>query len=147
MLNKIKSTKEICQRFIDTHKNRESPKGESDCTPAQKMIFQTVTALVHKNKSSILKYSDMKEKYKGGLLPSDFCYNIVNIDPDFEVKFLRYLSRGLYEFVGCNWDTADSIKITWSPTGPVALKKQTFHVGYYRNGKYKWDFTELGKFI
>ncbi len=138
---------EICRRLIDTHKDRIEPKGESYLTPAQRNVFEAITDLVHSTKNSILRYRDIKSRYKGGLLPSDFCYNLVNIGPDFEVKFLRNLERGKFEFVGFNWDSANDIKITWSPKVSEELKNRAFTVGYYRNGKYKWNFNELMDFL
>jgi hypothetical protein len=140
-------TRKICQKLIETHKDRVTPKDESYLTQAQRNIFQAVTDLVRTSRSPILRYRDIKNKYKGGLLPSDFCYNLVNIGQDHEVKFLRYLGRGMYEFVNFNWGTAGNIEITWSPTGSDDLKGRTFKVGYYRNGNYEWDFTELKKFL
>jgi len=95
----------------------------------------------------MLRYRDIKSKYKGGLLPSDFCYNLVNIAPDSEVKFLRYHERGMYEFVNFNWNTADNIKITWSPNGSDELRNRTFAVGHYRKDWYEWDFNELTEFL
>ena len=139
--------REICQRLIDTHKDRVVPKGEACFTPAQRSIFQAVTDLVRTSRSPILRYRDIKSKYKGGLLPSDFCYNLVNIGPDFEVKFLRYLDRGMYELVNFNWDTAENIKITWLPKGSDESRIQSFTVGHYRMNKYEWDFNELAEFL
>ena len=124
MQKKEKSAKEICQQLIDTHEGRVTPKGESYLTPAQRNIFQAVTNLVRTNRNPIMRYRDIKSKYKGGLLPTDFCYNIVNVAPDFEVKFLRYLERGIYEFVNFHWDYAENIKITWSPNGSEDLKAE-----------------------
>jgi hypothetical protein len=141
------NAKEICQRLIDTHKDRVIPKGEAYLTPAQRDIYQAVTDLVRTSRSPILRYRDIKSKYSGGLLPTDFCYNLVNIAPDFEVKFLRYLERGMYEFVNFNWKPADDIKITWSPNGSDELKNRTFAVGRYRKGRYEWDFRELTEFL
>jgi hypothetical protein len=138
---------EVCQRLIDTHKDRIKPKGEFYLTPAQRDIFQTVTDLVRKSRNPILRYRDIKSKYKGGLLPSDFCYNLVNIGPDFEIKFLRYLERGIYEFVNFNWETTENIKITWSPNGSDELRIRPFTVGYYRMDRYEWDFNELAEFL
>jgi hypothetical protein len=43
---KKKCTREICQRLIDTHKDRIKSKGEYYFTPAQRNIFQAVTDLV-----------------------------------------------------------------------------------------------------
>ncbi len=139
--------REICQRLIDTHKDRIKSKGESYLTPAQRNIFQAVTDLVRTSRSPLLRYRDIKSKYKGGLLPSDFCYNLVNKAPDFEVKFLRYHERGMYEFVNFNWNTAENIKIAWSPNGSDELKNRTFSVGHYRKYRYEWDFTELTEFL
>ncbi len=140
-------TREICQRLIDIHKDRIKSKGESYLTPAQRNIFQAVTDLVRTSRSPLLRYRDIKSKYKGGLLPSDFCYNLVNKAPDFEVKFLRYHERGMYEFVNFNWNTAENIKIAWSPNGSDELKNRTFSVGHYRKYRYEWDFTELTEFL
>jgi hypothetical protein len=140
-------TREICQRLIDAHKDRITSKGESYLTPAQRNIFQAVTDLVRTSRSPILRYRDVKSKYKGGLLPSDFCYNLVNIGPDFEVKFLRYHERGMYEFVNFNWDTTDNIKITWLPNGSDEFKNRTFTVGHYGKDRYEWDFNELMEFL
>lgn len=147
MQKKKKSTKEICQQLIDTHKDRIKSKSASYLTAAQRNIFQAVNDLVRTSQSPILRYRDIKSKYKGGLLPTDFCYNLVNIAPDFETKFLRYLERGMYEFVNFNWEPADDIKITWSPNGSDELKNRTFAVGYYRNGRYEWDFKKLTEFL
>lgn len=140
-------TREICQRLIDTHKDRVSPNGEAFLTPAQRNLFQAVADLVRTSRSPILRYADIKSKDKGGLLPSDFCYNLVNIGPDFEVKFLRYLGRGNYEFVGFNWETTDNVNIRWSPKGSNELKNRTFTVGHYRKDRYEWDFKELTEFL
>ena len=140
-------TKNICHKLIDTHKDRIKSKAESYFTPAQKEIFQAVADLVRTNGSTRLRYRDIKSKYKGGLLPSDFCYNLVNIGPDFEAKFLLYHARGIYEFVNFNWEAANSIQITWSPKGSDEFKNRTFTVGYYRKGKYEWDFKELAEFL
>lgn len=140
-------TREICQRLIDTHQDRIEPRGEPDLTPAQRRIFQAVTDLVRINRNPILRYRDIKTKYKGGLLPSDFCYNLVNIGPDFEVKFFRYLGRGMYEFVNFNWHTAENIEITWSPKDCDELRNRPYTVGHYRMGIYEWDFNELAGFL
>jgi hypothetical protein len=140
--------REICQRLIDTHKDRAIPKGEAFLTPAQRNIFQAVSSLARTSRSpSVLRYADIKSKYKGGLLPSDFCYNLVNIGPDFEVKFLRYLGRGTYEFVNFNWDTAENIRIRWLPKGSDETKIQSFTVGHYRMNRYEWDFHELAELL
>lgn len=143
----IMSTKDICQRLINAHKNRIIPKNEHHLTAAQKNIFNAIKGIVQTSGNPILRYRDIKSKYKGGLLPTDFCYNLVNIAPDFEVKFLCFLNRGTYEFVDFNWDTADNINITWSPNGSEELNNRTFTVGHYRNGKYEWYFKELEKFL
>ena len=141
-----KSTKEICQQLIDTHNDRVTTKRESDLTSAQRNMFQAVTDLVRTSRNPILRYRDIKSKYKGGLLPTDFCYNLVNIAPDFEVKFLLYIQRGMYEFVDFIWNNDNNIKITWSPNGSDELENRTFTVGNYRKGKYEWDFSELMEF-
>lgn len=117
---------EKCQRLIDTHRYRITPKGEAYLTPEQVNIFHAVTDFVRSSRSPILKCRDIKRIYHRGLLLSDFCYNLVNIAPDFEVKFLYCLGRDTYKFVNFNWDTSDNVKITWSPKGA----KQTFSVGY-----------------
>ena len=119
-------TREICQRLIDTHKDRITSKGESYLTPAQRNIFQAVTHLIRTSRSPILRYRDIKSKYKGGLLPSDFCYNLVNIGPDFEVKYLRYHERGMYEFVNFNWDIADNNELPRSKLRGI-LNKEYLH--------------------
>jgi len=139
--------REKCQRLIDTHQDRFVPKGEAFLTPAQRNIFQAVSDFVRISRSPILRYADIKSKYKGGLQLSDFCYNLVNIGPDFEVKFLRSLDRGRYEFVNFNWDTAENIKITWLPKSSDELRKQPFTVGHYRMNRYEWDFKELAEFL
>ena len=141
------STKDICQRLINTHKNRIIPKNEHHLTAAQKNIFNAIKGIVQTSGNPVLRYRDIKSKYKGGLLPTDFCYNLVNIAPDFEVKFLFFLNRGTYKFVDFNWDAADNINITWSPNGSEELNNRTFTVGHYRNGKYEWYFKELEKFL
>ena len=143
----IMSTKDICQRLINTHKDRIIPKNEYHLTEAQKNIFNAIKGIVQTSGNPVLRYRDIKSKYKGGLLPTDFCYNLVNIAPDFEVKLLFSLNRGTYEFVDFNWDTADNINITWSPNGSEVLNNRTFTVGHYRNGKYEWYFKELEKFL
>ena len=137
----------MCQRLIDTHKDRIKPKDEFYLTPAQRTMFQAVNDLVRTSRSPILRYRDIKIKYKGGLLPSDFCYNLVNIGPDFEVKFLLYRERGIYEFVSFNWETTNNINIRWSPKGSDEFKNRTFTVGHYRKNRYEWDFTELREFL
>jgi len=140
-------TKEICQTLIDTHKDRMKSKGESFLTPAQRDIYQAIADLVRTKESSRLRYRDIKSKYKGGLLPSDFCYDLVNKGPDFEVKFLRYRDRGIYEFVGFNWETADDVNIRWTPKSSDEFKNRTFTVGHYRKNRYEWDFNALTEFL
>lgn len=143
----LRSTNEICQRLIDTHKDRIRSKNESYLTASQRQIYKAVTDLVETTPGQPLKCSDIRKKYKGSLLPSDFSYNRVNIAPDSEIKFLLLRERGIYEFVGFNWETTDEIKITWSPNGSDELRRQTFTVGYYRHGRYEWDFDQIRELL
>jgi hypothetical protein len=53
----------------------------------------------------------------------------------------------MYEFVDFNWDTAENIKITWSPNSSDELKNRTFTVGHYGKDRYEWDFNELMGFL
>ena len=61
----ISRFRKICQRLINTHKDRVKSKGKSYLTPAQIMIYQAVNDLVHTGRSPILRYRDIKSKYKG----------------------------------------------------------------------------------
>jgi hypothetical protein len=80
-------------------------------------------------------------------LPSDFCYNKVNVAPDFETKFLISLEKGIFQFVGLSWNSNDPIHIKWNPQGrdvpSELLNGKPYIVGIYHNGRYSWNFEEL----
>jgi len=81
------------------------------------------------------------------LLPTDFCYNLVNVGPDFEAKFLMSNGRGKFKFVDFHWQAEDKqANIVWTPKGkdvPEELKGKSFSVGIYSKGEYSWNFSEL----
>ena len=85
------------------------------------------------------------------LLPTDFCYNLVNVGSDFETKFLMRVGRGKFKFVDFHWQAKDrQEKITWTPKGkdlPKELKGKTFAVGIYHKGEYSWNFSELDEYL
>ena len=87
-------------RLIESHKKRVKPKGPEHMTQVQRNLYETIKRLVNEKHNKILKRKDVEEKYEKthhvpmNLLPSDFCYNLVNVGPDFECKFLMRLSTG-----------------------------------------------------
>ncbi len=67
---------------------------------------------------------------KGSIIPSDYCYNIVNYDPmayDFakgHPRLLEWVERGKYKYLGLNYQYNGVILHKGIP------------VGYWKNGKY-----------
>lgn len=146
--------KDYVQRLIDGHEKRTAPKGKDDLTQAQIDIYEIVKDVYkapdNENKNNFLE--SVKDKYfqKRGrpmqLLLSDFCYNLVNVGPDFEAKYLFHTGRGNYEFVDFFADTKSPEQIIWKPKGknvPKQLAGKQFRVGQYYRGAYKWNFVEL----
>ncbi len=82
---------------------------------------------------------DMANDYginEGSVIPSDYCYNIVNLDPkahDFKAghpRLLIQIKRGLYKYVGRNYPY----------DGFITHKGKI--VGKWDNGKYEF-YTDL----
>jgi hypothetical protein len=149
--------KEYVQRLINGHMQRGKPKTQEHLTLLQQQLH-TIIKLLSATPHRIVSNKDINSKYndvfhsKLNLLPTDFCYNKVNIAPDFEAKYLLYRDMGEYEFVDFNWQANERpIEILWVPKGsgvPGVLKGRLFKVGIYYNGIYSWDFeTELKEYI
>jgi hypothetical protein len=155
-VSEIGSTHKYIERLITTHKDRRKPKGIEALTDKQKTLYDTIKAITEKNPKLPLTNKQITEKYQIrhgalSLLPTDFCYNLVNVGPDFETKFLIGSGRGEFEFVGFHWQAKDrEEKIRWTPKGkdvPKELKGKTFTVGIYRKGEYSWNFSELDEYL
>lgn len=152
----MNETQYYVQRLINTHKARIRPEGEEELTELQRDLYDTIQALVENN-PRILSRNEIEEEYNRirgknlNLLPTDFCYNLVNVGPDFETKFLIRVKRGRFEFVDFHWPAEDrEVTITWAPRGrcvPEELRNNTFTVGIYHKGEYRWDFTELEEYL
>lgn len=152
----INRTQRYIERLITTHKDRTKPKGLEGLTDNQKTLYDTIKAIVNDNPNQLLTNEQITEKYQirhGALtlLPTDFCYNIVNWGLDSETKFLMKTGRGEFEFVGVYWQGKDT-KITWTPKGkdvPKELKAkgEPFTVGIYRKSEYSWNFSELDEYL
>jgi hypothetical protein len=149
-------TKAYVERFIENHKHRVKPKGAKYMTPTQSDLYETIKELVSEkgrrvNRKNVGESYEKKHHRKMNLLPSDFCYNLVNVAPDFECKFLVRIHTGKYEFVDFHWPAEERIeKITWSPKGrnvPPELKGSCFIVGEYFKGKHNWDFREIENYL
>lgn len=67
---------------------------------------------------------------KGSIIPSDYCYNVVNRDPrsnDFKnghPRILEQVKKGVYKYLGPNYPY----------NGSITYKGRT--VGYWQTGKY-----------
>jgi hypothetical protein len=154
--SEINRTQKYIEGLITTHKDRTKPKGLEGLTDKQKTLYDTIKAIVNGNPNQLLSNKQITEKYKIrhgalNLLPTDFCYNLVNVGADFETKFLMRIGRGEFEFVGFHWQARDrQERITWTPKGkdvPKELKGQTFAVGIYHKGEYSWNFSELDEYF
>ena len=152
------NAKEYCQRLIDSHRERIMTKESSFLTQTQGQLYEIIVQIAENKNSKILRHTEIKKEFEKkfgktmNLLPSDFCYNKVNVWPDFEVKFLLsyYYEKGRFKYVGCNWINDVVEKITWAPQGkhvPLELRGNIFNVGIYQRGRYKWDFSELNEFL
>lgn len=152
--SEINRTQKYIERLITTHKDRRKPKGLEGLTDKQKTLYDTIKAIVNDNPNQLITNKQITEKYQIthgalSLRPTDFCYNLVNVGPDFETKFLMSTGRGQFEFVGFHWQAKDT-RITWTPKGkdvPKELKGETFTVGIYRKGEYRWNFSELDEYL
>lgn len=69
---------------------------------------------------------------------TDFCYNKVNLE-DNENKFLLSVGKGLFRFVGFDWQPEQSESVTWE----VEVLKTKFMVAEYRDGEFRWNFDQL----
>jgi len=146
----VLDTKAYIQRLIQKHEYRRSPKGEESLTNTQHNLYDVIKDIAESSGKRVVLRKDIQLTYKRrfneelNLLPTDFCYNSVNVGPDFETKFLLKRNRGEFEFVGFHWPASDrQLEIEWSPTGrdcPEELKGKTFIVGIYHRGTYFWDF-------
>jgi hypothetical protein len=150
------SVRDYVDRLIKTHEQRIYPKGIIDLTDEQRNLYEVIESVVRKTNSNIVFRVDILSTYTKRfgsalkLLPTDFCYNLVNQGPDFETKFLLAKGVGEFEFVGFDWQSDDAHDIKWIPRGryvPEELKGKTFKVGTYRDGRYVWDFSELEQFL
>ena len=89
----------------------------------QKNLYDTIKEIVNRNPNQDLTKNQISEKHKIrhgtlNLLPTDFCYNLVNVAPDFETKYLIRKERGIFKFVGFHWPAKDIQEIiTWTPIG------------------------------
>jgi len=143
-----KETKAYIDRFIQTHQNRIAPKGFEHLTKAQKYIYDFFKQKVQREGTAIVKRDEISSESSSQLLPTDFCYNLANVAPDFDIKFLLSRGKGEYEFVDFLWRSNTPIKIQWTPKGryvPLNLRNRTFYVGVYQHGHYEWNFNELRK--
>jgi predicted type IV restriction endonuclease len=80
------------------------------------------------------------------ILPTDVCYNMVNL-ADQETKFLLRRDIGDFEFVDLNYVNDREERITWT-LGRKGLsdrlKGKTYpDIGVYRKGHYYWNEDEL----
>jgi len=129
---------------------------EVQLTDKQKTLHDAIKAIAKDNPNLLLTNKQITQKYQirhGALtmLPTDFCYNLVNVGPDYETKFLIGIRRGEFEFVDFHWPAPDRPeKITWTPKGkdvPDDLKGETFTVGIYSKGEYSWNFSKLHEYL
>lgn len=144
--------KSYLHRLIDGHKVRITPRGEEYLTPSQAKVYKITKDIFERTNKTNVSGKEVKAAYRKRynkdmqLLLSDFCYDLVNIAPDFEAKFFFYKNRGEFEFVDFFANNDISIPIIWNPKGrnvPDQLSGRKFCVGKYHQGKYYWDFRKL----
>jgi len=154
--SKENKTGQYIERLKQTHKYRRTPKGLEGLTFKQKDFYNAIKNIVKQKRKDILKNQQIKVEYEmryGELnfLPTDFCYNLVNVGPDFETKFLINIERGKFKFVDFHSNIENKLLIiTWTPKGrdvPPELKGETFEVGEYYKGKYHCNFSQLDKYL
>jgi len=152
----INQTRQYIERIRKTHKDRKRPKGPEGLTDKQRTFYDTIKAIVDVNRPQVLTNIQIKKEYQSrhgplSLLPTDFCYNLVNVGADSETKFLISVERGKFELVDFHWPAEDSqVIITWIPKGkdvPQELRGKVFKIGKYYKGEYSWDFSELDKYL
>jgi hypothetical protein len=151
-MNKIQK---YVRRFIKSHGDREKPKGHEVLTDKQRSLYNTISVLVKDKKIKFISVKDIKDEYQKRKIslnswPTDFCYNLVNIGPDYETKYLIRDEKGEFHFVDIHWIAGNSIPIYWIPKGkgvPFNLKDKMFKVGTYCEGKYIWNFSELNEIL
>lgn len=139
-------------RLISTHEYRRNPKGQEGLTEKQKALYDTIKSIDNDHPGELISNKQITEKYQRShgplnLLPTDFCYNLVNVGPDFVAKFLMSVEKGMFRFVDFQWQAKDDhVDITWTPKGkdvPEELKGKFFSVGMYHKGEYSWNFSDL----
>ena len=90
--SKENKTRQYIERLKRTHKYRRTPKGLEELTFKQKDFYNAIKNIVKKNRNDLLKNQQIREEYEmryGELnfLATDFCYNLVNVGPDFRQSF------------------------------------------------------------
>jgi predicted transcriptional regulator len=86
-------TEQYIERLISSHEYRKTSKGQEDLTEKQKELYDTIKYIYNDHPSELISNKQITEKYQRrhgplNLLPTDFCYNLINVGPDFEAKFL-----------------------------------------------------------
>ncbi|MBU4582663.1 MAG: hypothetical protein KKH02_09690 [Proteobacteria bacterium] len=144
--------KKYVRRLIDGHKSRIAPMGKDYLTQSQNYVYEVVKYVFEKTGENNISGKEVKKQYRRKygrdmqLLLSDFCYNLVNVGPDFKAKFLFYTRRSEFEYVDFSVSSDKHVPIIWNPKGknvPPQLSGRQFCVGQYYHGTYNWDFSEL----
>ena len=152
---KINKTRQYIERLITIHQQRINPKGLEGLSEIQNKFYEIIETIAQNNHNQVLT-NQIREEYqirhgKLNLLPTDFCYNLVNVGPDFKTKFLINIERRVFKFVDFHWRSDDSETIiTWTPKGknvPLELRGENFTVGKYYKGEYRWNFSELDEYL
>jgi len=108
----MNETQKYIERLITTHQQRTKPEGLKGLSDIQKIFYDTIKTIAQNNQNKLLT-NQIREEYKSrhgtlNLLPTDFCYNLVNIAPDFKTKFLIRTDRRTFNFVDFFWLSDDS---------------------------------------
>jgi hypothetical protein len=128
------------------------PKIKADLTDEQAKVYKVIKNVVEETGTKNVFGHQVKQQYRRQfgkdmqLLLTDFCYNLVNIGPDFEAKFLLFNNRNHFEFLDFIARSGHPIPIMWMPKGknvPRQLSGRKFCVGQYVQSRYIWDFSEL----
>ena len=103
-------------------------------------IYEQVIDVCKGNEKEIFSTSEIinlvEKRYArntGSIIPSDYCYNRINMGIDFKKHIFIYVDQEKFKFVGENYPYSG--KIFFKPKGGV---KRT--VGEWNNGKfYLWE--------
>lgn len=129
---------------IERFKRRIFPRGYEDFTDTPKKLYETVKEMVGSDKNRLFRRKEIGEKFRSKfgikmqIQPTDFCFNKINVGPDFETKFLLATDRGEFRFVDFYWVSETQQVVTWK----IKELNKTFKVGYYQGGRFFWNFPK-----